>query len=85
MSIVKLERKMVADPNAAKVKDDLSLLIEQIMRKDWYAGPFITGVQFDSFSEMAKLHGISLGGKRYLDFGCGAHRPLSLVVPQVVV
>ncbi|CAM5381190.1 class I SAM-dependent methyltransferase [Sphingobium scionense] len=40
-------------------------------------GPHVPRVQFDHVLELIRPHNLSFENKKVLDFGCGAHRPLS--------
>lgn len=45
---------------------------------DFYLGPAVPFIQFGRFLSLSAQTGISLVGKRCMDFGCGAARPFSI-------
>jgi SAM-dependent methyltransferase len=68
------------DPSAAKYIKIISELLTHGAASDFIAGPHAPAVQFEQFLDLIAERKLSLSGARVLDFGCGAHRPLSMAL-----
>lgn len=71
------ETVKIGDPTAAKLAATLDDLLEQTLDKHVMVGCHVPAIQFDHFLELIDGLDVSFNGRRVLDFGCGAHRPLS--------
>jgi SAM-dependent methyltransferase len=68
---------LIGDPKAAHLMDSLLKLLSQSIDPEFVVGPHVPEIQFGHLLELTASRGLHLEGKKVIDFGCGAHRPLS--------
>jgi SAM-dependent methyltransferase len=68
---------LIGDPKAAHLMNSLSELLSQAIDPEFIVGPYVPEIQFGHLLELTASRGLHLSGKKVIDFGCGAHRPLS--------
>jgi len=57
--------------------ESLTSLFIHSVDPQFVIGPYVPQIQFAHFLELTVGRGMFLRGKKVIDFGCGAHRPLS--------
>jgi SAM-dependent methyltransferase len=65
------------DPKAAHLMSALLELLGKSIDPEFIVGPYVPEIQFGHLLELTASRGLYLEGKKVIDFGCGAHRPLS--------
>jgi SAM-dependent methyltransferase len=67
----------VRDPTAAHLIETLRGLFDKILDPKVMVGSHVPSIQFEHYLELTEKHNLRFQGRKVLDFGCGAHRPLS--------
>lgn len=70
--------EQIHDPTSREVHDRLAGIIEAVTSPRHYIGPAGSIIQFNQFAAAAARCGVTVAGKRCLDFGCGPVRPLGV-------